>query len=157
MENVEELQQRWGRHRCVLQEVLEKIDEEYLHFAPWDGGMPLSALVFHLTDSIDQFLANVLDLPFTSSAPLNAQSMDEVRTYLNQATEKTLHTFRQLTITDLERLIEINEIQDSGGKWLSAAIDHEIHHKGQVFTYARIVGVESVPFFIAKENKNSVR
>ncbi|WP_081825521.1 DinB family protein [Bacillus sp. UNC41MFS5] len=25
-------------------------------------------------------------------------------------------------------------------------IDHEIHHKGQLFTYARLIGREKLPF-----------
>ncbi|MEK3796681.1 DinB family protein [Peribacillus sp. FSL H8-0477] len=150
MESVANLQKRWERHRQVLQEVLEKIDDEYLHFSPWDGGMPLSALVIHLTGSTDMFLAKVQNKPYTSSAPVNAHSMDELRRYLNQATEKTLQSFRDLSAENLEMTIEMNEMKDTGANWISTAIDHEIHHKGQIFTYARIVGVDSLPFFITK-------
>lgn len=150
MESVADLQKRWERHRHVLQEVLVKIDDEYLHFSPWDGGMPLSALVIHITVSFDLFLAKVQNNPFTSSAPMDAHSMDELRSYFNQATEKTLQTFQGLSAENLGMTIEINEMEDTGANWLSTAIDHEIHHKGQVFTYARIVGVDSLPFFITK-------
>lgn len=150
MESVPDLLKRWERHRNVLREVLEKIDDEYLHFSPWDGGMPLSALVIHITVTSDLFLAKVQNKPFTSSAPMDVQSMDELRHYFNQATEKTLQSFQSLSAENLEMTIEINELKDTGANWLSTAIDHEIHHKGQVFTYARIVGVDSLPFFITK-------
>ncbi|WP_407408670.1 DinB family protein [Peribacillus sp.] len=150
MERVAELQKRWERHRNVLKEVLDKIDDEYLHFSPWDGGMPLSALVIHISVSIDSFLAKVQNKPFTSAAPMDAQSMDELRSYFSQATEKTLQSFQGLSAENMEMTIEINEMKDTGANWLSTAIDHEIHHKGQVFTYARIVGVDSLPFFITK-------
>lgn len=150
MESVDDLLKRWERHRNVLQEVLEKIDDEYLHFSPWDGGMPLSALVIHITMSSDLFLAKVQNKPFTSSAPMDVHSMDELRRYFSQATEKTLQSFQGLSAENLEMIIEINEMEDTGANWISTAIDHEIHHKGQVFTYARIVGVNSLPFFITK-------
>ncbi len=81
---------------------------------------------------------------------MDAHSMDELRSYFNQATEKTLQSFQGLSAENLGMTIEINEMEDTGANWLSTAIDHEIHHKGQVFTYARIVGVDSLPFFITK-------
>ncbi|MED1206050.1 DinB family protein [Heyndrickxia acidicola] len=27
-------------------------------------------------------------------------------------------------------------------------IDHEIHHKGQIFPYARLIGIEKLPEYI---------
>jgi len=31
---------------------------------------------------------------------------------------------------------------------LESGKDHEIHHKGQLFTYARLLGIKSLPFFV---------
>ncbi|WP_279401879.1 DinB family protein [Piscibacillus salipiscarius] len=31
--------------------------------------------------------------------------------------------------------------------YLQGMYEHEIHHKGQLFIYARMVGVKDVPFF----------
>ncbi|SIC68051.1 Uncharacterised protein [Mycobacteroides abscessus subsp. abscessus] len=33
---------------------------------------------------------------------------------------------------------------------LENAKDHEIHHKGQLFTYARLAGIEKLPFFVSR-------
>ncbi|WP_349679045.1 MULTISPECIES: DinB family protein [Aneurinibacillus] len=32
-------------------------------------------------------------------------------------------------------------------------IDHEVHHKGQLFLYARLIGIEKLPFFITQPPK----
>ncbi len=41
----------------------------------------------------------------------------------------------------------IQSSKEQRKKYLLAMYDHEIHHKGQLFIYARLVGVKDVPFF----------
>ncbi|MEK4357699.1 DinB family protein [Paenibacillus sp. FSL M7-1455] len=53
----------------------------------------------------------------------------------------------------LEKELEFNGYIGTGRLWLETAKDHEIHHKGQLFTYARMIGVEKLPFMMKQPPK----
>lgn len=73
--------------------------------------------------------------------------MDEVREILDEFTEKSKRDFQELQTFNLEKEIDIFKFTAPGSYWLESMIDHEIHHKGQLFTYARMTGSQKMPFF----------
>ncbi|GGE33473.1 hypothetical protein GCM10011391_10170 [Pullulanibacillus camelliae] len=157
MGQVEAFMQEWLRHRRVLEELLQPIKTEHMDFKPWDNAMTLSELTLHVAywskafvtlvkTGVNDFAKLVAEEPRASVY----QTMDEIRQTVSQWTEETKQAFSTLRPEDLE-VVNVSQHPNFRGPrklFLQMMRDHEIHHKGQLFIYARMVGVKEVPFFI---------
>lgn len=150
MSEVKQLMNDWLQHRKVLEELLEQIDDAHLHFKPWEGSMSLSELALHVAASNDAFVTVVktggeLIIPDVPEC----RTMDEVRKAVRDFTKKTKDTYESLTEADLEAESPIPHPKLQGKRkiLLKTVYEHEIHHKGQLFVYARMAGAKSLPFF----------
>jgi uncharacterized damage-inducible protein DinB len=79
--------------------------------------------------------------------------MDDVRKIVREYTEKTKKDLQTLTDDHLDQTVQWGPYHAPGKMWLDIMRDHEIHHKGQLFVYARMVGMEQLPFFIVQPPK----
>jgi uncharacterized damage-inducible protein DinB len=148
MMKVEDYLQEWLRHRMVLQEIIELFDGSHINFKPWENASPLGSLVVHVASITDMFVKTVKNGAFTPPTINQYQTMDDVRKIVYDLTEVTQEELNAINDKQLEAEIEIKNRICTGSFWLSLAKDHEIHHKGQLFTYARMVGVENLPFYV---------
>ncbi|AUS25233.1 DinB family protein [Paenibacillus polymyxa] len=149
--------QEWLRHRSVLQELVEVIPDEHIDFKPWDNAMPMGSLIVHIASSMKMFVDTVKNGTFTPPTKIDEyHTIADVRNIVDQLTEETIRELKELNAQQLEKEIEFRNFLGTGSFWLSTAKDHEIHHKGQLFTYVRMVGVENVPFMIKQppQSKN---
>lgn len=154
MSKIVEIHKEWLRHRLVLHELLELINDEHTYFKPWDNAFSMGSLAVHIATSMDMFVQAVKNGTFTPPTASNQfESMDEVRKIVREYTQKTRTDFQTLTNSHLEQVFEFNQFVAPGQIWLNTAKDHEVHHKGQLFTYARMVGITDVPFFIKQPPK----
>ncbi|NYE04514.1 putative damage-inducible protein DinB [Bacillus niacini] len=48
--------EHWIRHRKVLHDLLDFIDNEHIHYKPWSGAFSLGALAIHIAVSSDRFV-----------------------------------------------------------------------------------------------------
>jgi len=150
---LEEYIQSWLKHRTVLNELLSLIEDEHMHFKPWEGAFSLSELTVHIANSMDMFVQTVKNGSFRISTVPDYETMDDVRRIVGDYTEKTKQDLTTLRSEHLNNVIEFNGFYATGEIWLENARDHEIHHKGQLFTYARLIGAEKLPFFIKQPEK----
>ncbi|MDN4075107.1 MULTISPECIES: DinB family protein [Fictibacillus] len=145
---IEEYYNNWLKHRTVLHELLDQVGPEHVFFKPWSEGFSLGELAVHIVSSTDMFLATVKNGQFASpGTPRDFQTMDEVREIVQEFTHKSKRDFSVLKEADLNNEIDIFGYMAPGKYWIESLIDHEIHHKGQLFVYARMTGAEKVPFF----------
>lgn len=149
MVQAEEFMNDWLQHRNVLEELLETIDDEYIDFKPWEGAMTFGGLTLHVAGWNDVFVSMVKTEEFAAPDIPECKTMGDVRKAVKDFTEKTKATFKSLTDEDLEAENSSSHPKMQGKKkrYLVAMYDHEIHHKGQIFVYARMVGAKEVPFF----------
>jgi uncharacterized damage-inducible protein DinB len=156
MKKVDDYLQNWLRHRLVLQEMVELIDNEHIDFKPWDNAIPMGSLIVHIVSSTEMFVKTVKNGTFTPPTTINQyQTINDVRNIVYQLTEETTEDLKSLNDKQLIKEIDMNNYIGTGGFWLSTAKDHEIHHKGQLFTYARMVGVENLPFLVKQPSMNN--
>ncbi|MBP1949408.1 DinB family protein [Virgibacillus litoralis] len=149
MSTMDEVVDGWLKHRLVVQELLEQVDDEQVQYKPWDNAKSLGDLAIHIATSMDMFVKTVKNGEFTPpQEESDYESMRDVREILKKYTETTKQDLKSLSKSQLTDEVEFNKDIAPGSFWLSNAIDHEIHHKGQLFTYARMAGVKAVPFFM---------
>lgn len=154
MSKGEQLAGQWLGHRAVLIDILGQVDDSNLDFRPWSKAMTLRELVLHITGVADMFIETVKAGAFTPPArKLEAASMAELRQLVQEYTDKNYEDIKSMTDEVLERPFKAERIFTTptpGKVWLAAMKEHEIHHKGQMFVYARMVGVEDMPSFVKR-------
>lgn len=149
MQQVKEMMNEWLEHRNILEELLESIDDEHIDFQPFEGAMALGELALHIAASNDMFVSMVKTEEFSLPEIPECKTMEDVRKTVKDFTNKTKATYESFTDADLEAQNSSShpKLQGTKKKYLTAMSDHEIHHKGQMFVYARMVGAKEVPFF----------
>ncbi len=143
----------WMRHRGVLEEIVSKVKTEDLSFAPWDGALTFKDLVIHTVGSTDFFVTAVKD--GKTSAPAGGQpeinDAQALQQFVKDMTAKTKATILSLEDAQFEAMVDATVpfgTHIPGSSLLHMMRDHEIHHKGQMFTYGRMVGMETMPSFV---------
>lgn len=150
MPNINEFIAAWKSHRKVLHDMLADVTDEQLSFKPWEKAMSLQELVLHITGSMDMFAKTVQNGVFAPGDKHAYATADELRAGVAAATEQTETILRALTPSQLEQTIDFFGNPLSGSLLLQNGKDHEIHHKGQLFIYLRLVGIEKLPFFVSR-------
>ncbi|WP_053361736.1 DinB family protein [Bacillus sp. FJAT-27251] len=151
MENTKDFTSGWMDHRKALLELLDTFNDGQLNYKPWENGMTLSELVLHTTGATAMFAQTVKNGEFTPpSGPSTVESIQELKEIVREQTEQTQAALESLTGEQLGKLIDFSGMKMTGSAMLEMARDHEIHHKGQLFTYARMLGIEELPFFISR-------
>ncbi|MFS0561003.1 DinB family protein [Terribacillus sp. 179-K 1B1 HS] len=141
--------ENWLHHRNVLINLLDHIEDGHLDFKPWEDAMTLRGLVLHIAGSNHMFVNMVKTETMSAPDLPEVHTMDDLKKVVQHFTDQTIQAFD--TITDEELALQ-NEAKIPGmqGKkelYLQAMYDHELHHKGQLFLYARLVGATDLPFF----------
>lgn len=150
MSKAETFIQSWMSHRQALLELLERLSDEHLNFRPWEKGMSLSELVLHISASSEMFSTIVQTGSFKQPASHEVNSVSELKQVVQAETDDTKNKIAPLSDEHLEQTAEFNGMKMSGAAMLEMLKEHEIHHKGQLFTYARLIGIQELPFFISR-------
>ncbi|WP_336771180.1 DinB family protein [Paenibacillus sp. MMO-58] len=150
MTNINEFIAGWKNHRKVLHDLLADVTTEQLSFRPWEKGMSVQELVLHITGAMDMFVKTVQNGVHTQGDKHAYATADELRAGVAATTESTEAILRSLTPEQLAHTIDFFGNQVPAFALLQNAKDHEIHHKGQLFTYLRLVGIEKLPFFVGR-------
>lgn len=152
MGQAEQMMQVWLKHRNVLEELLKTIPDEHVGYKPWDGAMGLSELAQHIAASADMFVSIVKTGEGEIKSPefVECETMADVQRIVSDYTKKTKATYSAITDAELDTMYDSPHPNFRGPRRniLELVRDHEIHHKGQLFVYARLVGVKELPFFI---------
>lgn len=85
---------------------------------------------------------------YTSHGKELAESLDAVIALMEKLHSESMDIFSRLSDADLRRKCSTPagaEIQTA--KWLRAMVEHEIHHRGQIFMYLGMLGVPTQPIF----------
>lgn len=151
MSRSEAMMNEWLRHRKPLIELVGMMESADANFAPWDGAMPLGKLVLHTAVSSHMFVQAAKEGSFSRPAPLGADTMSEVARLLAQQTEQTKTLYAAIADDQLDRELDASfmGIKAPTHVFLASMRDHEVHHKGQLYVYARMVGVDKPPFFMS--------
>ncbi|PLS15993.1 damage-inducible protein DinB [Bacillus sp. M6-12] len=141
----------WLSHRKALLELADTFGDDQLQFKPWENAMSLSELVLHITGATSMFAQTVKNGVFTPPPePKAFETASDLKAIIQNETEKTVSDLESLTDEQLELPVEFYGMTMPGLDLLENGKDHEIHHKGQLFTYARLLGIESLPFFVSR-------
>jgi uncharacterized damage-inducible protein DinB len=137
------------RHRT--RRVVTLIPPDQLEWTYRPGKFTLGDLVRHIA-AIERFMfaENVVGRP--SSYPGHDVSLaagyEETVAYFEQCHEESMQIFSSLTDEELQRpCITPGGAELAKWKWLRAMIEHEIHHRGQIYLYLSMLGIDTPPLY----------
>lgn len=142
----------WLFHRLVGNEIIDMVSDEHLDFRPWEGAMTLKELALHIVFSTHKFAETVqLGTTVSSTVEKEVNTAEELKQLVHEVTEKTKTILEGLTEEKLKAVVDATRVIGTylpGTSLLHIMRDHEIHHKGQLFVYARMIGLENLPMFM---------
>jgi uncharacterized damage-inducible protein DinB len=139
--SAQEYVSRFMMHRGALVDLLEKIPDSQGEFKAWENGMSFINLVDHLSSSGINLVNLSLGkerIKLEPSATLSAattrlkDSTTQIQTILSPMTSEQLSQ-KTSAFRDLE--MPVYALVDF-------MREHEVHHKGQLWTMARMINIE---------------
>lgn len=137
--------------RARTDRVVACIPPDQLEWRPRPGAFSFGDLIRHL-GAIERytFAENAQRKPsrYPGHGPELADGWEPVLAFFRQMHAESLAIFRQLTPADLQR-----QCTTPGGaalpvwKWLRAMVEHEVHHRGQLYLMLGILGVQTPPLY----------
>lgn len=77
-----------------------------------------------------------------------ADGFKNVLEFFNRTHKESIEIFRSLTDEDLQKkCVTPGGAPITTWKWLRSLIEHEIHHRGQIYLYLAILDVETPPLY----------
>jgi uncharacterized damage-inducible protein DinB len=141
----------WRKFRGRTVRVLDRIPGEDLEWTHLPGKYTFGDAFRHLA-GIERYMygENVRNRPSAypgHSAEL-ARGTDEIRAYMDRCHAKSLEIFGALTPDDLTSKCKTpSGTSITVWKWLRAMVEHEAHHRGQLYLMAGIRGISIPPLY----------
>ena len=77
-----------------------------------------------------------------------ADGYDAAAGYMRRMHEESMTIFRSLSDADLDlKCTTPGGAELRVGKWLRSMIEHEIHHRGQIYLYLSMLGIDTPPLY----------
>jgi uncharacterized damage-inducible protein DinB len=139
-----EYKQAFLNHREPLLELLEMIPADQGEFKIYAGGLSIRQHI----DQLFGFDASVLGA-LTNTEVDSQASIDlaAAKVRLRQHTSTIASSLAAMNNEQLDASLEIEGETRKVYQWLDFVREHEIHHKGQLWMAARMLGIEP-PYYI---------
>jgi uncharacterized damage-inducible protein DinB len=124
----------------------EKFDWRYL-----EGKFSFADIIRHLA-AIERYMyaenAQLKPSRYPGHGPELAEGRENVLAFFNRLHQESMEIFGRLTSEDLQK-----KCVTPGGtpitvwKWLRAMVEHEVHHRAQIYVYLGMLGITTPPIY----------
>jgi uncharacterized damage-inducible protein DinB len=141
----------WEKVRERTRRVVDRIPPDRLEWTWQPGRFTNGDLVRHLA-GIERWMyaENAQRRPsrYPGHGAELAGGLPAVRDYFERLHAESMEIFRRLTDADLSgRCVTPGGAEISIGKWLRLMVEHEIHHRGQIYLHLAMLGIETPPLY----------
>jgi uncharacterized damage-inducible protein DinB len=141
----------FGRIHARTRRVAACIPPEQLEWRPREGAFSFGDTLRHLA-AIERwmFAENVAGRPsrYPGHGPELADGHAQVMDYVERMHAEAMAIFRALPPEALQaRCTTPGGASMPAWKWLRAMVEHEIHHRGQIYLMLNILGVPTPPLY----------
>ena len=127
--------------------VARLIPADRVEWSHREGAFTLGDLVRHLAATERYMWAeNVQGRPsrYPGCGPELAEGLEGVLEFMDRMHTEAMEIFGALTAEDLQRRCPTpGGVTLPAWKWLRAMVEHEVHHRGQIYVMLGILGVET--------------
>ena len=122
-----------------------------------DGAFTIGDLMRHLA-AVERyvFAENVLGKPscYRGCGRDLADGLDDVLGFMDRLHQESVEVFARLTAEDLHKKgVTPDGHPIATWKLLRAMVEHEIHHRGQIYVYLGVLGVTTPPLYTLREHQ----
>lgn len=149
--DVDEFVGYYERIRERTERVAACIPPDRIEWRPRPGAFSFGDVLRHL-GALERYMfaENALVRPnrYPGHGPELAEGYDAVMAFLRRTHEETVEMLRSLNPEDLERRCTTpagSELRV--WKWLRAMVEHEIHHRGQIYLMLGELGIDTPPLY----------
>lgn len=151
----------WRKARLRTMRVLDRLPEADLEWSHASGRFSFGDLYRHLA-GIERYMfaENVRHRPsrYPGHAPDLASGLDAVRSYVDRCHREALEVFSSLTAADVASRCETPAgYRITVWKWLRSMVEHEAHHRGQLYLMAGMRGIRVEPLYGLTEEEVAAR
>ncbi|HKO56529.1 MAG TPA: DinB family protein [Thermoanaerobaculia bacterium] len=127
------------------------IPPERMEWTYREGKFTLGDLLRHLA-SIERWMFAENALRRSSRYPGHGRELADGREaileFMTRMHEESMAIFRSLTDADLDaKTMTPGGAELRIGKWLRSMVEHEIHHRGQIYLYLSMLEIETPPLY----------
>ena len=151
IKDIESFLAYYGSVRGRTLRVIERIPREQIDWTYRDEKFSFADLIRHLGAAERyMFTENALGRP--SAYPGHGRNLadgyDTVFAFFERMHTESVDLLRTLSPADLQRkCVTPAGVEVTVWKWLRAMVEHEIHHRGQVYIYLGMLGVPAPPIY----------
>ena len=151
IQSVRQFLEYWDNVRGRTRRVVACIPPERLEWSHRDGAFTLGDLVRHLA-TIERFMyaETVAGRPsgYPGCGRELADGYEAVVAYFDRLDSEAKGIVGALSDADLERKCHTPAgIEITIWKWLRSMVEHEVHHRGQIYLMLGMLGVATPPLF----------
>lgn len=130
---------------------IDHIPEEHLEWTYREGKFTLGDLVRHLA-AINRYMFAEIARGGTNRYPGHTRDLAEgkknVVDYFERMHVETVELITAMSEADLNAKVKTPAgFPMSAWKWLRSMVEHEIHHRGQIYTYLGLLDIELPPLY----------
>ena len=137
--------------RQRTQKVIACIPREKFDWRYAEGKFSFADIIRHL-GAIERYMyaenAQLKPSRYPGHGPELAEGRENVLAFFNRLHQESMDIFSRLTAEDLQK-----KCVTPGGatitvwKWLRAMVEHEIHHRAQMYVYLGMLGIPTPPIY----------
>ncbi len=151
---LEDLREHLERYRAVTLQVLDLVSDEQLGWRPGPDSYTLGQQLLHIAQAEDLHAHGWFEGDWDlerARLPKEPLTRERIRAELARVRRYLLERLEGLTLEQLSatRMLplspdEVVEVSLRSGLWF--ILEHELHHKGQIWLYLRRMGI-TAPFY----------
>jgi uncharacterized damage-inducible protein DinB len=136
--------QSWMMHRGAILELLEKLPDDKGDFAAWEGGMTFTKMVDHLSSATLNLTGMMVGKERVKLEP--SVTLSAAASRLQEATQTVQTQLSAMTDDQLSASVSAFGMQMPAYKVIDFVVNHDAHHKGQLWMMTRMIGLEPPRF-----------
>jgi uncharacterized damage-inducible protein DinB len=146
--NVREFFKHWDEVRTNLFRALDLLSDDQLDFVPREGLWSLGEVARHIANAEEGWfrfgIAREYDEWPAAYPAADYPTVESVKTLLTEVHARTLSYLDTLSMADLEKKIKAPWGDDFALFWIIwHVIDHELHHRGEIYLMLGLMGMEA--------------
>ena len=133
----------WNRIHKQTSRALRAAPDAHLEWRPGAGMFTLRELISHIPEAEFALVRSALaGSTKTERLDLAHQTVAQIADAFDAQHEQLVEEVSRLSLEQLNEEVEFHDKRMRRKVLLAGVTEHEIHHRGQIFTYYRLLGIE---------------
>ena len=149
--NIDTFLKYYAKVKSRTRRLFEYIPADKIEWTFQEGKFTIGDIIRHLAN-IERYMyaenAQFKPSLYEGCGEDYAKGLTEIVQYYDAMHEESIAIFSQLTTEALNKKCRTpGNVDITLWKWLRAMVEHEIHHRGQLYLYLSLLGIKTPPLY----------